>query len=101
MTEYLQGKPVPELPPNPPSTAAPNIIELNIFGQVCPSCLLITLKTVNTHSAALREKAVEVVILTDDRQATSTIPEAVSRMGYQCAVDSTERGYRIRIFAAA
>ena len=77
-----------------------NTIELEIYGQVCPSCLLLALKEVNAKAPALRCGEAEVVILTDDRQATSTIPDATTRMGFQTEVVRNHAGYRIRIFAA-
>jgi hypothetical protein len=76
----------------------PSVIELDIRGQICPSCLLLTLKTVNQNGAALRAGQSEVRVVTDDRQATGTIPEAMAKMGYQSEVSRTEAGYRIRIF---
>lgn len=75
----------------------PTYIPLNIFGQVCPSCLLMTLKTLNLHSSAMRAGHAEIIVMTDDRQATTTIPAAVSTMGYQTDVSRDEKGYRIRI----
>jgi hypothetical protein len=79
---------------------SPRSIELEIYGQVCPSCLLLALKAVNTNAPALRRGEAEVVILTDDRQATTTIPDATTRMGFQSEVVRNHAGYRIRIYAA-
>lgn len=76
---------------------APEILQLDIQGQVCPSCLLQALKAVNQNRQALRSKVMDILILTDDRQATATIPEAVARMGYHSKVDRTDAGYQIRI----
>jgi len=75
----------------------PSYIQLDIFGQVCPSCLLLTLKTLNQHAADVRSGKAEIIVKTDDRQATSTIPAAVSTMGYQAEVSRQGKGYRIRI----
>lgn len=77
----------------------PEIIQLDIQGQICPSCLLLALKALNQHGAGLRRGEKEIVLLTDDRQATSTIPEAAAKMGYCSEVLRTEAGYRIRIHA--
>lgn len=74
------------------------IIELDIRGQICPSCLLQTLKAVNENSAAIRTGRAEVVVSTDDRQAVSTIPDATAKMGYQSTVERTGDGYRIRVY---
>ena len=77
--------------------AEPTYIQLDIHGQVCPSCLLLTLKALNQHGSDVRACQTEVIVLTNDRQATSTIPEAVHKMGYQTEVSRIENTYRIRI----
>ena len=56
-------------------------IELDIRGQVCPSCLLLTLREINRHHAALCAGRARLVVLLDSRDATGTIPEAVKNMG--------------------
>ena len=76
------------------------LIQLDIFGQVCPSCLLLALKSINQHSKALRARETEIIIMTDDRQATTTIPAAASTMGYKTDVSKLDNGYRIRIYGA-
>lgn len=74
-------------------------IDIDIRGQICPSCLLLGLKTINQNAAALRAGTIEIVILTDDRQATATIPATSERMGFCTEVIRTEAAdYRIRIF---
>lgn len=75
----------------------PDTVQLDIQGQICPSCLLLALKTLNEHGAAVRRGEKEIVVVTDDRQATSTIPEAIAKMGYQSEVSRSDGGYRIRI----
>lgn len=77
---------------------AGTLIELDIRGQICPSCLLLTLKELNRHSVAVRGGGTEIVVLTDDRQATSTIPGAVEKMGFQTDVARQDGLYRIRIY---
>jgi TusA-related sulfurtransferase len=72
-------------------------IQLDIHGQLCPSCLLLALKAMNEHGKSLRQGETEIVVMTDDRQATSTIPEAAARMGYRSDVSQTGNGYRIHI----
>lgn len=74
-------------------------VQLDIHGQLCPSCLLQALKAMNEHGAALRRGETEIVVMTDDRQATDTIPEAASRMGYRSNVRQEADGYRIHIHA--
>ena len=73
-------------------------IDLDIRGQICPSCLLLTLKELNRHASAIRGGATEIVVTTDDRQATATIPSTADRMGFRTEVSRLDGGYRIRIF---
>lgn len=75
----------------------PEILQLDIQGELCPSCLLLTLKTLNEEAARLRAGALELVVLTDDRQATATIPDVSAKMGYRTHVDRVGNAYRIRI----
>lgn len=75
----------------------PNTIQLDIHGQICPSCLLLTLKVLNEHGPELRRGELDIVVMTDDRQATSTIPEAAARMGYQSDISHNGNAYRIHI----
>jgi TusA-related sulfurtransferase len=76
-------------------------IDIDIRGQICPSCLLLTLKELNHHGAAVRAGQAEVVVMTDDRQATSTIPVTAERMGFRTEVVRMDDGYRIRIFGGS
>jgi TusA-related sulfurtransferase len=76
-------------------------INIDIRGQMCPSCLLLTLKALNQNGAEIRVGSTEVVVVTDDRQATATIPATADRMGFRTSVDRLEDGcYRIRIFGS-
>lgn len=76
-----------------------NTIHLDICGQICPSCLLITLRELNRHADAVRKGTTEIIVTTDDRQATTTIPDAVHKMGYGSEVTRLDAGYRIRVCA--
>lgn len=76
-----------------------NKIEMDIRGQICPSCLLLTLKEVNNNATALRNGETEIVVLTDERQAVNTIPDAMDNMGYVADVEQHEDGYCIRIYS--
>lgn len=76
-----------------------NTIHLDIVGQICPSCLLLTLKELNLHADAVRRGATEILVTTDDRQATATIPDAVQKMGYGSEVTRQADLYRIRVCA--
>lgn len=73
-------------------------IDIDIRGQICPSCLLLTLKELNRRIAEMRAGQAEIVVMTDDRQATSTIPATVGRMGFGTDVTRVGDVYRIRIF---
>ena len=62
------------------------ILELDVRGQICPSTLLTALREINANREALRSGAVCLAILTDNRDATATIPAAASNMGYRSQV---------------
>jgi len=72
-------------------------LEMDIRGQVCPSCLLLALKTVNQHHAALRSGRLRLTLLTDSRDATGTIPPAVENMGLVASVSKLSGFYRIEV----
>lgn len=73
-------------------------IDINILGQICPSCLLLTLRELNSNGAAIRAGNTELVVVTDDRQSTATIPATAERMGLHSEVGRLDESYRIRIF---
>lgn len=81
------------------SKQAANIIIHDIRGQICPSSLLFALREVNKEQQALKEKGAAIVIMTDNRNAIATIPEAVSSMGYATTVEKKEGYYQIEIRA--
>ena len=66
-------------------------IELDIRGQVCPSCLLLTLREINRHHAEVMAGRARLVVL------TGTIPDAVKNMGLSATVDKVEGYYRVAI----
>jgi TusA-related sulfurtransferase len=70
-------------------------IELDIRGQVCPSCLLLALREINRHHAALADGRVRLTVLTDSRDATGTIPAAVKNMGLAARLDKIDDYYRV------
>jgi TusA-related sulfurtransferase len=76
------------------------VVEMDIRGQICPSCLLLVLKEVNDRAAELRAGRLALRILTDSRQATATIPEAVGNMGFEVEVDKADGHYTVRIRGA-
>jgi len=73
------------------------LIELDMRGQICPSCLLMALKQVNEKQDGLRSGQAVLHILTDDRQATNTIPNAVVNMGYIVDIEKIKDFYTIKI----
>ena len=74
-----------------------NTIIHDIRGQICPSCLLFTLREVNKKQSVLKEGKTQILIKTDNRDATSTIPDTISSMGYDSTVEKKEGYYEIRI----
>lgn len=72
-------------------------VDIDIRGHICPSCLLLALKELNRLGREIRTGDAEIVITTDDRQATSTIPVTAERMGYAVEVRAVDGIYRIRI----
>lgn len=70
---------------------------LDIRGQICPSCLLIALKEVTNNADKINSKEFSILILSDDRHATATIPDAVHAMGFSTAVNKKDAGYEILI----
>ena len=74
------------------------IIEIDIRGQICPSTLLVSLKEINNNQFNIRYGNTELHILTDNRDAITTVPYAAKSMGYEVFVEKTEeRFYRIII----
>lgn len=73
------------------------LIEIDIRGQICPSCLLTTLREVNQRQAELKAGQVSLRVRTDSRDATSTIPAAVGNMGYPVTVEKKQGYYLILI----
>lgn len=73
------------------------LIELNIFGEVCPSCLLLALNEMNVHGKKLKKGAAELLISTDHRDATRTITESARAMGFEVDVKKIDTYYEIRV----
>ncbi len=71
------------------------VIEMDIRGQVCPSSLLLALREVNQYRQELIEGQLSIVILTDNRDATGTIPDAARNMGIDAVVEKLDGYYRI------
>ena len=73
------------------------ITEMDIRGQVCPSSLLLALREVTQHYALIACGDMSMVILTDNRAATGTIPDAVRNMGVASEVEKVSGYYRITL----
>jgi TusA-related sulfurtransferase len=73
-----------------------NII-LDIRGQICPACLLITLREINNNKAQLRTGRTKLIVKTDHRDATRTIPGAATAMGYNIDVTKKDGFYEITV----
>lgn len=73
------------------------IVEFDIRGQICPSSLLITLREINIRQKAIKSGAQQIVILTDNRDATTTVPEALKNMGYVVIVEKKHNYYVIEV----
>lgn len=69
----------------------------DIRGQICPSSLLITLREVNSLRERLRSGEASLSIKSDNRDSTTTIPDAVRNMGYAVSVSKHEGYYLITI----
>ena len=76
----------------------PRSIELDICGQICPSTLLVALREMNNNFEALNSGRARIIIKTDNRDATNTIPEAAGNMGFQVTVSKSNGAYTIMIF---
>ena len=76
------------------------VIIHDIRGQICPSCLLFTLREVNKQREELKKDRIKIIIKTDNRNATTTIPEAIASMGYHFTVEKKDEGfYQIEIMS--
>ena len=75
-------------------------VNLDLRGQICPATLLMSLKRLNEMKGELTEGASRLTILTDHRDATVTVPEAASIMGYAVSVEKQDRHYVITVEAS-
>ncbi len=73
----------------------PEILEINVIGQVCPACLLVVLKELNQRRPEINSGRLRLVISTDHRNATITVPESARKMGYQVDVIKVNKYYQI------
>jgi hypothetical protein len=70
---------------------------LDIRGQICPACLLVTLKEIYNRKELLRSGEVMLLVRTDHRDATRTIPDAAFAMGYHVNVSKVKNYYEISL----
>jgi TusA-related sulfurtransferase len=73
-------------------------IEYYIRGQICPSTLLIALREINRNSDRLSKGEISLAFITDNRDATQTLPETAANLGYEAEVTQQGGGYAIRIY---
>jgi len=73
------------------------VIDLDIRGQICPACLLITLREINNNKTQLKTGEGRLVVKTDHRDATRTIPGAALAMGYEVTVTKRDGYYEITV----
>ncbi len=74
-----------------------NIVEFDLRGQLCPSTLLVALKEINAHAGALGQGKEKLCFMIDNRDATITIPEFASNMGYAVTVGKKDGYYYIEV----
>lgn len=72
-------------------------IEYDITGQICPSSLLISLREINSNITAIRNGTIRLLIKTDNRDCTNTIPAAAGNMGLKATVIKSGSDYTILI----
>lgn len=72
-------------------------IEYDIRGQICPSTLLVALREINTHEAALQQNTLRLRFRTDNRDCVVTIPESARNMGYAVDVRRESGHYLIEV----
>lgn len=74
-------------------------VELDIRGQVCPSTLLTTLREITRRQEEILSSSVQVLIRTDNRHATVTVPQALESMGLAVHIRKEEGSYSILVCA--
>ena len=80
-----------------PAESCIETIELNILGQVCPACLLVVLKEINAHRTRLRTGTARLLVRTDHRDTTRTVPASANKMGLGVEVRKVDSHYEIVI----
>lgn len=75
----------------------PELCKFDIRGQICPASLLLALREVNLQHQEILTGHLRMMILTDNRDATGTVPEAVRIMGLDAIVEKADGYYSITI----
>ena len=75
-----------------------SVIEYDIRGQICPSTLLIALREINRNADGLRCGETTLIFITDNRDATQTVPETAANLGFNTAITQQGGSYAIRVF---
>lgn len=83
------------------SAEAPQSIEIDIRGQICPATLLVALKEINRYKDLLKAGSAYISFKTDNRDAIFTIPDSAANMGYVVKVTKTEGHYTITVSSKA
>jgi TusA-related sulfurtransferase len=71
------------------------LTSIDMRGQVCPATMLVALDVINKHAEKMKSEGVSLCILTDNRDATNTIPDIATKMGFTVEVTREDRHYRI------
>lgn len=72
-------------------------IVMDVRGQVCPATLLVAMAKMNEHRDELLTGQAWLLVISDNRHATATIPETARNMGYEAKVQQEIGYYTIRI----
>jgi len=73
------------------------IREFDIRGQLCPATLLVALKEINANAEMLRQGSMKLCFKIDNRDATATIPESATNMGYAVTVEKKDGYYLLEV----
>ena len=73
------------------------IIDIDMRGQVCPATLLVAMDKLNRFRKGLLDGTIRLLIKTDNRDATNTIPATAQNMGYGVRVRKEQSHYEIEI----
>ena len=71
------------------------VLKMDIRGQICPLSLLLVLREINQQHQELMTGQLSIVVATDNRDATGTIPEAIRNMGIDAVTEKLDGYYRI------